>query len=74
MSASNNKHVGERILHAVLYEVCAMVMLVPGSDLGIVVLTNMDGTPTRDLIPRHALDRLCTLAPELVLDRQEVAR
>ena len=29
MSASNNKHVGERILHAVLYEVCAMVMLVP---------------------------------------------
>lgn len=29
MSASNNKHLGERILHAVLYEVCAMVMLVP---------------------------------------------
>lgn len=39
----------------------AMVMLVPGSDLGIVVLTNMDGTPTRELIPRHALDRLLGL-------------
>jgi CubicO group peptidase (beta-lactamase class C family) len=39
----------------------AMVMLVPGSDLGIVVLANMDGTPTRDLLPRHALDRLLGL-------------
>lgn len=39
----------------------AMVMMVPGSDLGIVVLANMDGTPTRELIPRHALDRLLGL-------------
>ncbi|WP_159875580.1 multidrug/biocide efflux PACE transporter [Aquitalea denitrificans] len=29
MSANDKKHLGERILHAVLYEVCAMVMLVP---------------------------------------------
>ena len=42
----------------------AMVMLVPGADLGMVVLTNMDGTATRDLIPRHALDRLLGLEPQ----------
>ncbi len=39
----------------------AMVMMVPDSDLGIVVLTNMDGTPTRDLIPRYVIDRVLGL-------------
>jgi len=39
----------------------AMVMLVPDSEIGIVVLANMDATPARDLIPRYALDRLLGL-------------
>jgi CubicO group peptidase (beta-lactamase class C family) len=39
----------------------AMVMMVPDSDLGIVVLTNMNATPTRDLIPRYAIDRILGL-------------
>lgn len=41
----------------------AMVMLVPEKQIGIVVLTNMDSTPVRDLIPRYALDRLLGLEP-----------
>jgi CubicO group peptidase (beta-lactamase class C family) len=39
----------------------AMVMLVPGSDLGIAVLTNLNHTGTPDLIARRALDRLLNL-------------
>jgi len=39
----------------------AMVMMVPDSDLGIVVLTNLDSTPTRDLLPRYVIDRVLGL-------------
>ncbi len=39
----------------------AMVMMVPDANLGIVVLTNMDGTPTRDLLPRYVIDRVLGL-------------
>jgi hypothetical protein len=39
----------------------AMVMMLPGSDIGIAILTNMDGTPVTDFIARTAIDRLMSL-------------
>ena len=39
----------------------AMVMMLPGSDIGIAVLSNLDGSPVRDFITRAAIDRLMTL-------------
>lgn len=41
----------------------SMVALLPQDDLGFVVLTNMNGTPTRDLLVRHAIDRILKLDP-----------
>lgn len=39
----------------------AMVMLLPGSDIGIAILTNLDGSPVRDFIAGAAIDRLMGL-------------
>ncbi|WP_395006085.1 serine hydrolase [Undibacterium sp.] len=39
----------------------AMVMMLPGSDIGIAVLSNLDGSPVRDFITRAAIDRLMGL-------------
>ncbi len=42
----------------------AMVALFPQDGVGIVALTNMDGTPLRELIVRVAADRLLGLEPK----------
>ena len=39
----------------------AMVMMVPDAGLGIVILANLDSTPTRDLLPRYVIDRVLGL-------------
>lgn len=41
----------------------ANVVLFPKDDLGMVVLTNLNGTPLRDLIAQVAADRLLALKP-----------
>jgi CubicO group peptidase (beta-lactamase class C family) len=35
----------------------SMFSLMPSDDVGVVVLTNMDGTPVRDIIPYNVFDR-----------------
>jgi CubicO group peptidase (beta-lactamase class C family) len=35
----------------------SMLSLMPGDGIGVVVLTNMDGTPVRDMIPYNIFDR-----------------
>lgn len=41
----------------------ALVMLLPADDLGLVVLTNRNGTPLPALLARHVVDRLLKLDP-----------
>jgi CubicO group peptidase (beta-lactamase class C family) len=41
----------------------SLVAMLPQENLGVVVLTNMNGTPTRDLLVRYAVDRLLGLEP-----------
>ena len=41
----------------------ALVMLLPKDDLGLVILTNRNGTPLPALLARHAVDRLLKLEP-----------
>jgi len=39
----------------------ALVELLPGSDVGIAILTNLDGSPVREYIARAAIDRIAAL-------------
>lgn len=51
---------GQRVIHhgGNIDGFSSMVAMLPEHDLGFVVLTNMNGTPTRDLLVRYAVDRL----------------
>jgi len=42
----------------------ALVMLVPSEKIGVVILTNKDGTSLPETLARHALDRLLHLPPK----------
>lgn len=56
---------GHRVIHhgGNIDGFSAMVALLPQDDLGVVVLTNMNGTPTRDLLARYAIDRMLAFEP-----------
>jgi CubicO group peptidase (beta-lactamase class C family) len=41
----------------------AMVSLFPNDGVGLVILTNLNGTPLRDLLVRHVADRMLHLEP-----------
>lgn len=53
----------------------AQFAFLPQDQIGVVVLTNLDGTPLRDVVPYYVFDRLLRLEPvpwkERMLERQK---
>jgi len=52
----------------------ALVTLLPNDDLGMVILTNKDGTGVPELLVRHTLDRLLKLEPAIDWNGETLAK